>query len=826
MVPIMFVFPRVLKEVYYEGCDYHLGAGYIRAYLALHGIASTQYVDDGHLTVGETAAAIVAFQPQIVGFSVYDANYYYMRLLAEEIKNLAPDVTIVCGGPSATFSAELILGDSKAVDVVVEGYGEEATLDLICWKSGTMELDEVSGIVFRHGEELRRQSKIRERQTPSATLTSNASSKERSIENGYVEPKTKLDEYPDPYVKGFIPVSRVSDIGIVTSRGCAFPCTFCNFAAMSGRKVTFQSLEKVMEILEFLDASDEARSGGKLLVTINDDNFTMHGKRFHELLHRMQGRHFERLDFWAEMRVEPLEERSFGLLRAAGFREVNFGLESAVPSVLASIKKVRSGDAFADGYEKERQYIDKIKWAVEGLHKSGIETCVSVIFGSPTETIVDAMETIDFIGSLPLDRYAHNYITVRLGTELAETYSQHGITTSTVPGRPLPLLTHTAYDIHQIPILPHDDSQLPIRGLLLQDAAFLLSGTGNFIGRARRPKDHGRGGAGSESGRERPMVFALREGALTAPEEVAEWLSHIKPMSSMVWILQQGCTANTDELEAAFAAAGVATLELQIMTLPSQGLGEVEVGGKLTGGTKGIITIHPRPLGSLKNLVDTVSGTSPLQLLIETDEDTKKLSELTTARSIVVSYSYLQRRVTFKDGCRWSHKHCPAASAERVVVKGNEILPCPAGSAVGRVGDSIQKLRDNATQISDRERARRGCDGCAARDRCSQCLFTAPFSVETFCEIQRRGQNVDLLVDGLSLATALMDTSDPIPPCNVRLTALTASNVIEVGGTTLCLSDCILLSTETETYNYIASAKHGFVAKLSTTQRQLIEMLN
>jgi radical SAM superfamily enzyme YgiQ (UPF0313 family) len=301
---------------------------------------------------------------------------------------------------------------------------------------------------------------------------------------------------------------------------------------MSGRKVLFQSLEKVMEVFEFLDKS-LGKSHGKTLVTINDDNFTMHGKRFHEILERMATLKFEHINFWAEMRVEPLEERSFRMLKSAGFQEINFGLESAVPHVLAAVKKVRSRGWEDDGYIREREYVAKIRWAVAKLREVNIKTCVSVIFGSPKETSIDGLETIKCVADLDVDSYAHNYITVRLGTELAATYEQYGIKLSTVPGRALPLITTAAYDVRSLPILEHDESQLPIRSILLQDAIFLTSGVGHFIGTVRRPKDHGRGGMGScvdrVEGVPTSPIIGIAESSIEVTATAA-WLAAEKPM--------------------------------------------------------------------------------------------------------------------------------------------------------------------------------------------------------------------------------------------------------------------------------------------------------
>jgi hypothetical protein len=66
---VVFLFPKVFKEIYYEGCDYHLGAGYIRAFLGEHGVSSHQHIDSGDRTIDDVARQVLALRPSIVGFS-------------------------------------------------------------------------------------------------------------------------------------------------------------------------------------------------------------------------------------------------------------------------------------------------------------------------------------------------------------------------------------------------------------------------------------------------------------------------------------------------------------------------------------------------------------------------------------------------------------------------------------------------------------------------------------------------------------------------------------------------------------------------------------
>ncbi|MET4481594.1 radical SAM protein [Bradyrhizobium sp. F1.13.3] len=831
MTSITFVFPRVLKEIYYEGCDYHLGAGYIRAYLHQHGIVTKQYLDGGQLPVHAVAQAILSGMPEFIGFSCYDANYYYIKVLAEHIKAIDPGVTIICGGPTATFSGDLILADCSAIDIVVEGYGEEATLELVRWKRGQASLAEIAGIRVRCHSDEPAQAAGR-RVAPLRKLPLAQSIAKQAAKSGYIEPKIGLDAYPDPYVHGFIPPDRASDIGIVTSRGCAFPCTFCNFAAMSGRKVLFQSLEKVFEVFEFLDDCFAKNRGGKTLVTINDDNFSMHGKRFHELLERMAVRKFKHSKFWAEMRVEPLEKRSFRLMKEAGFHEINFGLESAVPHVLAAVKKVRSQGWREDGYEKERQYVEKIRWAVNQLKLVGIGSCVSVIFGSPEESLEDGIKTIEFLRELQLRTYAHNYITVRLGTELASNFEQFGIKLSNVPGRSLPLITTPPYDVSAVPILRHDESQLPIRGILLQDAIFLTSGMGHFVGRRRRPKDHGRGGAGTlvEQEQDASPVFGIFESEMELPETVG-WLAAEKPMASLIWLFKNVRGSDVTSLEEALGRARVPTLEVHTISRVERGQqNSFAVGGSVARGDVNAIRFDQIVLSSevVEEGFPHVAPEGPaIQFTITNDADLQAIARIAQLKRWRVPYSYLSRGTSVRDGCRWSGRTCPASTGERVLIRGRHVHPCLDGGAIGSVGTPLADIREHAKSMLEQEAKRRECVKCSAQTYCSQCLFTTPIPTDAFCDAQRRSRDFGALVDGLALGRSLIDgNTDPPPIDDFMISSLSMlEGAIEAERQTIPLASCLLLGAEHSEYAYLHSSRFSFSSKLNWGQRRAIESL-
>ena len=414
----LFVFPKFANGRSFEGFDYHLGSGFVRGVLREHGIRTEQFIHAGDQTLDRITERMLEREPVAVAFAVYDINYFFVKLLADRIRQRSPSTRIVCGGPTSTFSSEVMLADCPSIDVCVRSYGEYTALDLVFWMHGDRSLETIPGISYRVGAKI---LKTRER-----TLTESLGLQERRTKARDRE-KNALDRFPDPYLEGLIPLERISDIGMVTSRGCTYACTFCNFSAMSNRMISYHSIERVLEVMRFVEqevASGRVKKddGERKLIALNDDNFSLHPKRF------------QSIEFWAEMRTETMRDETFPVLKRASFGEINFGLESGVPHVLANIKKARASGWEKDDYRIERRFLERIAWAVKKGQESGIATSVSVILGNPGESYDDGLATLQFVESLNLDRYAHNFLSVLAGTELAATYQEFGIRVEPSPG--------------------------------------------------------------------------------------------------------------------------------------------------------------------------------------------------------------------------------------------------------------------------------------------------------------------------------------------------------------------------------------------------------
>ena len=221
---ILFVFPPSPRK--YE-FGYHLGAGYVRSYLHQHSVETAQYITDHEKTIPSIVEDILSYKADIVGFTCYDANYPYVRLLSQYLKKKDPLITIVLGGPTATFSPHLVMGHTPEIDVCVRGEGEETVLALV--KKGFSDLEGIKGITFRSKSIV---------DTVDRPLISSG---ERGAE---------LDGLPSPYLTGVIPPD--GSVGLLTGRGCVYHCTYCNFSTMFNHTIRYHSVDRVLAELALI----------------------------------------------------------------------------------------------------------------------------------------------------------------------------------------------------------------------------------------------------------------------------------------------------------------------------------------------------------------------------------------------------------------------------------------------------------------------------------------------------------------------------------------------------------------------------------------------
>lgn len=147
--------------------------------------------------------------------------------------------------------------------------------------------------------------------------------------------------------------------------------------------VRLHSIERVLAELEYI-AAHQKRTGEHYPVAIQDDAFTLLPPRAKALCQAIADRKLN-LVFSCSTRADTVDEELIVLMREAGFSKIAFGLESAVPSVLRAIGKVRPPDWLDLDLAPERQFLDRLRSSVLLAKRCGFKVGVSIILGLPTE---------------------------------------------------------------------------------------------------------------------------------------------------------------------------------------------------------------------------------------------------------------------------------------------------------------------------------------------------------------------------------------------------------------------------------------------------------
>jgi anaerobic magnesium-protoporphyrin IX monomethyl ester cyclase len=287
----------------------------------------------------------------------YTQTLYNVKRIINDIRRINKKAFIICGGPYCTETENHVEGSDLTV------YGEAdlmiaKILDLVLSKKS---LDCIPGLSYIKNGKLIRNS--------GALL----------IED--------LDLIAPPLFDlaknknyGYLYGLRVDGMAaIITSRGCPFQCTFCNYQRVRYRK---RSVDKVIQEIK-MRVEDGAR-----YIVFYDDNFLLNKDRTIELMDEIIRNKFN-LKIAIIGRTDLADYNLYKKLKEAGVILMIIGIESANQDVL-------------DFYNKKTT-VEKIKRAIIIANKVGIITFGNIIIGAPLEKKDHFYTNKKFLQEVPLD---------------------------------------------------------------------------------------------------------------------------------------------------------------------------------------------------------------------------------------------------------------------------------------------------------------------------------------------------------------------------------------------------------------------------------------
>ena len=120
-----------------------------------------------------------------------------------------------------------------------------------------------------------------------------------------------------------------------------------------GRTIRYHSIERVVAELKYISPLNDIPS--PKTVTIQDSCFTLNLNRAKEICKRIAVEKFN-IELICETRIDLMDKEMLDLFKKANFKQIDIGLESAVPAVLKNIQKIRKS---GEGLRPEKFYIGK-----------------------------------------------------------------------------------------------------------------------------------------------------------------------------------------------------------------------------------------------------------------------------------------------------------------------------------------------------------------------------------------------------------------------------------------------------------------------------------
>lgn len=342
--------------------------------------------------------AVLEYQPQLIGLGGLSADYSFVRDALDLARQAAPHTPIVCGGGLITYDADFVFNLLRP-DFALAGDAEESLVAL------TSQL-ECGGDVNL---------------IPNLLYWKNGLLQKTRVEFS----KTSLDDlaWPDyepfdfeTYLTGLNqadhffahtqPKCRLLPISL--GRSCPFKCTFCCHAA--GPQYRPRSIDSaVAEIRHFYEQYHFN------LLFIYDELFALKPERLQDFCSKIRDlrqREGIQFDWTCALRVNNVEASILREMKAAGCIFIGYGLESASPRVLHSMKKGTTPE--------------QIRRAIRLTSDAGIGVQGSFIFGDIAETAETIKETMLFFDQSCRESIVSlGYLTPYPGSEIFDYCVQH-----------------------------------------------------------------------------------------------------------------------------------------------------------------------------------------------------------------------------------------------------------------------------------------------------------------------------------------------------------------------------------------------------------------
>jgi radical SAM superfamily enzyme YgiQ (UPF0313 family) len=361
-----------------------LGLQYLCAVLEKNGI-KTDIFDQSVFPFNSNQFIEKLMEYDLVGFYCSDPQEKKIKAWTVKIKKRF-NIPILVGGPSTLTNPSFL---NHGCDIVVHGEGEITTQQIIEYYNGTRRLNDIKGISYKKNDQIIT--------TPPQELIKN------------------LDELPFPdrskidinsYYDYFLFDMKKPYITMITSRGCAYRCSFCTSCNIWEHKYRARSVDNVLsEIGEVVEKYNVK------YVAFQDDIFGITNDWIEEFCTKLMMKPYKIrwMAIFHPFSVQNDTERILKLMKKAGCSTLSFGLQSAHPRILKNINRHPSEP-------------EKLKKFLKIANKIGFVTSLSYILGLPGDTMETIQTTIDYSVNCGSMLANYNILGILRGSEIDTQY--------------------------------------------------------------------------------------------------------------------------------------------------------------------------------------------------------------------------------------------------------------------------------------------------------------------------------------------------------------------------------------------------------------------